>query len=143
MTSSIKSEHILQFLKYACVGVLNTLVTLVVIYICKSLLEMNMWISNAVGYVAGMVNSFIWNKLWVFNSHGNKVVNEFIKFFSGFGVCYLLQFCVTWILTYFLGWLEISIFGFVISGYGFATLFGMVFYTLANYVFNKAVTFKE
>lgn len=142
MNRTLRSEHILQFIKYACVGVLNTLVTLGIIYLCKSILEVNMWVSNAIGYVAGMLNSFVWNKLWVFNSRGKKVIGEMLKFFTGFGVCYLLQLLVTWLLTFFIGSFEMSFFGFVISGYGVATLFGMVFYTMANYVYNKAITFK-
>ena len=53
----LRNSALIQFVKYACVGVLNTLVTLCVIFICKALLGVNPLVSNAIGYVAGVVNS--------------------------------------------------------------------------------------
>ena len=50
-------EKIIQFIKYCLVGVLNTLVTLGVIYMCKSLLGWNLYVSNALGYICGVVNT--------------------------------------------------------------------------------------
>lgn len=136
-------KALMQFVRYAAVGVINTTLTLFVIYVCKGLLGMNPWVSNAIGYVAGFVNSFFWNKLWVFNSH-NAVVREAAKFVVGFFLCYGLQLFVTWVLTEHttIGDIYFSVFGMPFSGYGVATLIGMVIYTLANFVFNRAVTFK-
>lgn len=136
-------KALMQFVRYAAVGVINTTLTLFVIYVCKGLLGMNPWVSNAIGYVAGFVNSFLWNKLWVFNSH-NAVVREAAKFVVGFFLCYGLQLFVTWVLTEHttIGDIYFSVFGMPFSGYGVATLIGMVIYTLANFVFNRAVTFK-
>ena len=50
---------IIQLIKYAIVGVMNTLITLGVIFVCKSILGVNPYVSNALGYVAGLLNSFI------------------------------------------------------------------------------------
>lgn len=72
-----------QFMRYVCVGIMNTCITLVVIFSCKSVLGVNPWVSNALGYVAGFLNSFIWNKLWVFHSK-NNALREGIKFIGGF-----------------------------------------------------------
>ena len=44
-----RSEKAAQFIKYRIVGVLNTLVTLGVIYLCKSMLGWNLYVSNALG----------------------------------------------------------------------------------------------
>lgn len=134
---------LLQLLRYALVGVMNTLLTLLVIYVLKSLLNVNPWISNACGYVAGFVNSFVWNKLWVFRSH-NRVWRESIMFGIGFLLCYGLQFVVTWFLSVHTPLREwvFSCLGVTFSGYGVATLLGMVIYTLANFIYNRLVTFK-
>ena len=104
-----------QFMRYVCVGIMNTCITLVVIFSCKSVLGVNPWVSNALGYVAGFLNSFIWNK-----------------------------FLVTWLLTThtpLASW-QLDIAGFTLSGYGLSTLLGMCFYTLSNFVYNRVVTFK-
>lgn len=139
---TINRADIIQFIRYAMVGVINTVITLAVIYVCKDFLGINQWVSNAIGYVAGFVNSFVWNKLWVFRSHG-AVVREALKFIGGFLLCYLLQLGATWVLTDHspLTGQSWSLGAIVISGYGVATLLGMVVYTLANFVYNKAITF--
>lgn len=141
-TSPIKRPDLIQFVRYAMVGAMNTILTLVVIYACKDFFEINQWVSNAIGYIAGFINSFLWNKLWVFHSSAGYL-REAIKFIGGFLICYALQFAATWLLTdhSFLTGSEWDLFGFVISGYGVATLMGMVVYTLANFFYNKAITF--
>ncbi len=58
-------ETLRQFGRYAVVGVINTLLTLIVILVFKGILHFNPWISNAAGYVAGFINSFVMNKMWV------------------------------------------------------------------------------
>lgn len=139
----VKRRDAAQFAKYLIVGAGNTLVTLAVIVLLKSGLGVNPWVANAVGYVAGMVNSFIWNKLWVFHSHGRRLHNEALRFLGGFAVCYIVQFAVTWAVTAMLGGAEWQLpGGFVMSGYGLATLVGMGAYTVCNFVYNRLVTFK-
>lgn len=136
-----QNKEVLRFAKYCTVGVLNTLLCLGVIFICKSLLELNPYVSNALGYTAGVINSFLWNRKWVFNSNGH-VFNEAIKFLCGFGICYGLQFIVVWGLNQSsFGDLLIELWVFTISGYGIATLIGNVVYTIANYAYNRLITF--
>jgi putative flippase GtrA len=123
------------------VGVLNTLVTLVVIYVCN-LLGVNQYVSNALGYICGVINSFLWNKSWVFKSKGGYS-KEAIKFLCGFGICYALQFLTLWLLNQtVLNDFKYEIYNYTITGYGIATLIGNVVYTLANYVYNRFITFK-
>lgn len=138
----IKADNkYVQFVKYCMVGVLNTLVTLGVIYLCKSLLGWNLYVSNILGYVCGVINSFLCNKQWVFRSSG-AYRREALRFAMGFVVCYLLQLAVVWLLTRSIGDFNYLILGIVLSGYGIATLVGNVVYTLANFAYNRLVTFK-
>lgn len=133
---------IIQFAKYAIVGVMNTLLTLIVIFLCKSVFDINEYVSNAIGYVAGVINSFIWNRQWVFRSNG-ALSRQAVHFIIGFLVCYAVQFMVVWSLNQFvLKDLEVNIIVMTLSGYGIATLIGNVCYTLCNFVYNRLVTFK-
>jgi putative flippase GtrA len=61
-------KAIKQAIKYGVVGVINTLITAVVIWIMMKLLGCSDVVSNVVGYIAGVLNSFIWNKKWTFKS---------------------------------------------------------------------------
>lgn len=141
---TVDRKSIIQLTKYAIVGVMNTLLTLVVIFVCKSLLGVNEYVSNAIGYVAGLVNSFLWNRKWVFHSDGH-LSRQAIKFLVGFALCYAVQFAVVWLINQ--SWFgdteyRIPLIGFVISGYGIATLVGNVVYTLCNFLYNKLLTFR-
>lgn len=138
-----QASAIIQLFKYGIVGALNTLLTLVVIFFCKSLLNLNPYVSNAIGYFVGLVNSFIWNRIWVFKASDGSIKKHAMKFLAGAGICYLLQLAVVWVLNQStFGNIRIDLAGFVLSGYGIATLIGMVVYTLSNFLFNRVVTFK-
>lgn len=143
----MKSPHLhrsdaTQFCKYLLVGGGNTLLTLAVIVGLKSGLGVNPWIANVAGYVAGMVNSFVWNKLWVFHSRNRRIQGEALRFLVGFGLCFAVQFAVTWGVTEVLGQAEWQLLGgFVMSAYGLATLVGMGVYTICNFLYNRLVTF--
>ena len=137
------NKSLLQFVKYCTVGVLNTIVCLGVIFICKSLIGLNPYLSNALGYIAGVINSFLWNKKWVFNSDG-RLAHEAIKFLVGFGICYALQFVVVWAISHgSFGRREFDLSVFTLSGYGVATLVGNVVYTVTNYLYNRLFTFRS
>ena len=132
----------IQLLKYGVVGVMNTLITLFLIFLCKSVLGINPYVSNAIGYIAGLVNSFLWNRSWVFHAQG-KITIQAIHFMVAFCVCYALQFLVVWLLNQSsFGEIEFNILGFVLSGYGIATLIGNVVYTISNFIYNRILTFK-
>ena len=59
-----------QFLKFISVGVLNTAISLIVIYLLMGI-GVNYKISNFAGYILGLINSFIFNKLWIFKTKKN------------------------------------------------------------------------
>lgn len=132
-----------QFIKYLLVGGMNTLVTLAVIVLCKSVLGINPLVANAAGYVAGVVNSFIWNRAWVFKADGH-LTSQAIKFLIGFGICYGVQFLIVWGTIRFtviddMLW---HIGAFTLSGYGLTTIVAMGIYTICNFAYNKYVSFR-
>lgn len=137
-----EKDPIVQFVKFIMVGVLNTGLTLIIIYLCKSVLGINEYVSNLVGYVAGVINSFLWNKNWVFKVK-NHLLRQAAVFLLGFGICYLLQLLVVFWITdctpY--GDMTWTIESYTISGYGIATIVGMGVYTVANFIYNRVVTF--
>lgn len=124
-------ETVKQAIKYGIVGVSNTVITAVVIWIMMMLFGCSDVVSNVVGYVAGVLNSFIWNKQWTFRSSVGWVGSA-VRFGAVFGVCYLLQLGL---LVYVL----IPHFSF---GSYYNQLIAMAFYTVINFVMNKLYTFR-
>lgn len=124
-------ETIKQAIKYGIVGVANTLITALVIWVMMKLFGCSSVLSNAVGYAAGVINSFFLNKQWTFKAKGNWIGSA-LRFALAFGVCYLFQLGVLLYLNRTL----------TIDPY-YNQLIAMAFYTVANFLMNKYFTFKE
>ena len=80
----------IQLLKYGVIGLSNTFITWIAFFVLNSLLGVPYMLSNAVGYVLGVVNSFIWNRTWVFKAKSD-IKREAVLFVVGFLLCYGLQ----------------------------------------------------
>ncbi|HEY5584178.1 MAG TPA: GtrA family protein [Ruminiclostridium sp.] len=133
--NSLKEKFIKMFgqmIKYGLVGVINTLITGVIIFALMNGFGVSYKISNAVGFVAGFFNSFIMNKLWTFKGNQTPTLKQFIRFAAVFAVCYSLQLGLVVLLVE-----KLSV------SKNISQLIGMVFYTLIGFFFNKLFTFKE
>lgn len=132
-----------QLLKYGVIGVSNTLITLVVFYVINTLMGLDYAVANTLGYILGLINSFVWNRTWVFCTGGN-VWREAGLFALGFIICFALQMGVSqWLLSTSLHDLAISWLPMKNTGENVIMCLSMVVYTLANYVYNRFVTFKK
>lgn len=131
-------------MKYGLIGISNTLITFFAFYICTTLFSINDYVSNCIGYVLGFINSFIWNKEWVFKSHNKKIYKEFLLFVIGFLICYGIQIFAFWVLMTKtdLNSLECPFIN--IANFGEMVIFviGMGIYTICNYAYNRFITFK-
>lgn len=139
-------ETLVQLLKYGVIGVLNTLITLVTFYLLNTRLGLSYGISNVTGYILGVINSFLWNRNWVFKTK-NNFRRELLLFVCGFLLCLALQLGVSWILLEGFGWKNlpddiIPFFPMQKAGQNIVMLLAMVVYTLANYIYNRTVTFR-
>lgn len=83
----------LHFLKYNLIGVLNTLITLIVVWILHQLLDVDLVLSNFLGFVAGGANSYVCNRVWNFKSAQPKRA-ELPKFLAVFVFAYLVNLVV-------------------------------------------------
>ncbi|WP_085536161.1 GtrA family protein [Massilibacteroides vaginae] len=120
-----------QAIRYGLVGVGNTLITAAVIWVMMKIFDVSDILSNITGYIAGLVNSFIWNRQWTFKSSVGWTSGA-LKFGSVFVICYLLQLGVLLYLNKTL----------TIDSY-YNQLIAMAFYTVINFVMNKFYTFKS
>jgi len=143
---------LIQSLKYLTVGLMNTAITIAVIWVVLHFFfgvageakanTVESSVSNAAGFLAGLINSFIFNRLWTFKSrkHWPK---QFAKFAAGFLICYIPQLLLVNLLN---NYVKINVMSFGIFGtYNFSficQLIGNVFYTVLNFFFNKYYTFK-
>ena len=126
-----QKEFLYQAMKFGIVGVLNTLLTLFIIWICLRLFHWSDTVSNVVGYGLGVINSFFWNRKWTFAYKG-KLSTSFTKFIVVFIVSYLVQLGVLQLLLRYLH-----------TDNYYCHLLAMVVYTVINFSLNKIFTFKN
>lgn len=70
-----------QLIKFSFVGILNTLIDFAVFFVGFYLFKLGYSISQAAGYICGMINSFLLNKSWTFeDKSNNKLIIKAIKF---------------------------------------------------------------
>ncbi len=152
----MNKDTIYQLLKYGIVGVLNTLLTAVVIWAVlkfgfgvvseEKATSMQMAVSNFAGYSVGLVNSFIFNRNWTFKSKGDWKTG-FLKFVLAFGICYVIQLGVVLFLNKYasIPSIQFNALGrnYIINSSYICQLIGIVFYTGLGFFFNKYYTFKK
>lgn len=69
-----------RFLKFGTVGVFNTLITLFS-FTLFYYIGINYLLAHVMGYALGVLNSFYWNKKWVFKDNRKKSAT-FYKFIA-------------------------------------------------------------
>jgi putative flippase GtrA len=152
----MNTKTIVQIFKYGVVGILNTLLTAVVIALMMHFVflvkgnqgtsAIAVSVSNITGYLTGYVNSFIWNRRWTFHSRNNWKV-EFLKFSGVFLLCYIPQLSLVMTLNRYanIPTLDFRLWTwhYVIASAYLCQLAGIVFYTVLNFLCNKYYTFKN
>ena len=126
----IKKSYI-QLIKFGIVGISNTLLTAITIWFLLKLLHCSDYFSNFAGYIIGLLNSFIWNRKWTFESKTKVSVTVF-KFIVTFAISYLFQLGNLYLLLHFTH----------IDPY-FCQILSIIVYTFINFFLNKNYTFKN
>lgn len=81
---------VLHFIKYNAIGIVNTLITLAVVWVLHQLLDWNLELSNFLGFIAGGINSYLMNRIWNFKSE-NRKRTEVVRFVIVFLLSYALN----------------------------------------------------
>lgn len=118
-----------QLIKFSLVGVLNTALSFC-IYTLLIFLGVNYLVSNIIAYCTGTVNSYLWNKGWVFKS--KKSHSEI--FYKFIGVNLITMFFNSLLLFLFVTTMGLN----KLISQIMATFLGI----LTNFLLNKLWTFK-
>lgn len=120
-----------QLFKYSFVGVFNTLIGLSVIYILYNFFHFGYVFANIGGHAAGLLNSFIWNKRWTFQS-SKHFSTEIIPFITVFGISYFINLVV---VIFSVEFLKINP--------NYSQVLGIAAYSLTNFLVNRKWTFSK
>ena len=126
MKSVVRKESAL-IVKYAMVGVVNTCVTALVFFLLRWF-DVQEDLSNLLSYIAGILNSFVLNKLFVFRDRHSSWTKQGMVFFFGAAVCWFLQWIAFRCLL-------------LIMPEPWAYLVAMLVYNILYYLYNRIITF--
>ena len=120
----------ISFRRYLVVGLLNTSITLSIIYSVKWFLDFGDVSSNLIGYIVGLIFSFFLNNKWTFRS------NKYSHFIY-------IKFALIFILAYFSNLLVVIIcIDFIGLDSYFSHALGVPAYTVVGYLGNRYYVFK-
>ena len=90
-----------QRLRFLFVGGLNTALAYGIYFV---LTELGVWylLANTIGFAISLVNSYLWNKFFVFKKSG-KSVAEIVKFLLVYGIQYTVGISFLYTAVEFLG----------------------------------------
>jgi putative flippase GtrA len=138
-----------QAFKYGLVGVINTLLSLVIIWLMTKKAGCSEPFSNFTGYFAGLLNSFFLNRRWTFDSKG-KILDSSVKFFIVFAFCYVVQLIVLLLLNKYCpdtpplyGLFKPALALLKIDSLFYIQMISMAVYTILGFLINKYYTFKR
>ena len=122
-----------QFIKFALVGVVNTLINLVVLYVLTEFFGVYYIISAIFAFIVAVTNSFVMNKCWTFNEKINhKTKTRYVKFF----IVSLIALLVNLVLLY--SFTELWKIHYMLS-----QIIAVFFSLWVNFIGNKIWTFRD
>jgi dolichol-phosphate mannosyltransferase len=96
----MERKNIIQFFKFAIIGVINTLINLLCLYVFTEFFHIYYLISAVMAFLFAVTNSFILNKIWTFKekiSYNSKT--KYIKFMIISIIALMINLLVLYILT--------------------------------------------
>lgn len=130
-----------KLLKFIIVGILNTIVGVVTMFLFYNQFNMGYWGASALSYFLGSTMSFFLNKKFTFNS---KMPNKkaVVRFSVTILICYIFAYVLAKpLVIYCLNKINLNIATKLIEQ--IAMLVGMGLFTISNYIMQRYFAFKE
>lgn len=77
-----KVQELLKAGRFAVVGAANTLVDFAVFTLLAQVMGANVYLSQALGYGAGILNSYTFNRSWTFRARGRFFSPALVRFLA-------------------------------------------------------------
>ena len=75
-----KLTELIKAAKFAVVGVANTLIDYGVFALLAQVLSVNVYLAQVIGYSCGILNSYVWNRSWTFQSESKFFSPALVRF---------------------------------------------------------------
>lgn len=136
-TKYCNTESRYTFLKFAMVGIVNTIVGTTVMFVFYNVFHFNYWVSSVSNYIFGSLVSYLLNKHYTFNYH-EKGWWSLVRFTVTIIVCYLLAYGIAKPVV---SWLLLNTSMAVKDNVSMTV--GMILFVLLNYIGQRFFAFKR
>ena len=124
-------------MKFAMVGVINTIVGTTVMFVFYNVFHFSYWVSSASNYIIGSIISYLLNKNFTFRFKEQKYWS-LLRFVLNILTCYLLAYGIAkpvmhWILTDFSQTIQENV----------SMMLGLGLFVVFNYLGQRFFTFKK
>jgi putative flippase GtrA len=84
MINFIKNQFIKykRIIKFGIIGLSGTVIDFSVLTLLVELAGFNILIANAISFIFGATNNFVWNKFWTFRNKDRKFRKQFFKYLT-------------------------------------------------------------
>ena len=77
---AIDKVLISKFLKFGVVGCSGMIIDFGMTYLCKEILRLNKFLSNAIGFILAATSNYFLNRIWTFESQNEHVGTQYVQF---------------------------------------------------------------
>jgi len=92
-------EVILRIFKFGLVGCIGIIIDFSITFILKEKLKFPKLVANAIGFSLAVLNNFLLNRVWTFNSNEDQILYQFSKFILVSVIGLLINTLVIYILN--------------------------------------------
>jgi putative flippase GtrA len=130
MFDFLTKAFVLKFIKFSMVGFSGVFVDFGFTYLCKEIIKIPKYVSNAIGFTIAATTNYFLNRVWTFQSNNPHIAMEFSRFF----VIALIGLGISSLILWFL------VSKFKLNFY-FSKLMATLVVTLWNFLINAYFTF--
>ena len=135
----IKKLLNLEQARFVLVGIMNTLIGMIAMFVAYNVFHLGYWFSSAMDYIIGSIFSYFANKYFTFRSE-KKSGAEIIRFVINIAVCYFISYGIARpILDVILQNVELSVSIFE----QVSMILGLGIFIVLNYLGQKYFVFRK
>ena len=125
------------FVKFILVGIANTIIGTLIMFVFYNVFHLSYWVSSASNYFFGSICSYLLNKYFTFK-YKEKGFASLIRFTLNILVCYLLAYGIAkpvmqWLLSSYTVSIQENV----------SMLLGMCLFVIFNYIGQRYFAFKK
>ena len=126
----LSQDIIRKFIKFGLVGFSGVFIDFGITYLFKEKVNLQKYLSNAIGFTAAASSNYFFNRIWTFHSDNPQVLVEYSQFMIISLIALGINTLILWLIVSHLKW-----------NFYFSKLIAIGVVTIWNFIANAYITF--